>query len=321
MTEKEELTQKIYSLTGWEVKPNRFKIITDTTQWMNIIRGDIIRIEGKDFLIKGNLCETRFGIDEQPKYWVFNTIEMDSGVDKILKMVFHEEFVAHIGILKIKCYRSPEKEAEVLELVRGDSRFMQGEVYHDDMNNTIRAIDFIKGNSIFNEIYMINKQHEKYFHEDFPRILRKLLSSFHAIQLLHKNRLCHGDIRNDHIFIERMTGDYKWIDFDLKQDVSDFDMWSMGNIISYTAGKGIRTFSQILKGKDFSDEVKNSLVASDSSAFHNYRIMNLIKLYPYIPPKLSDMLQHFTFNPKAFYSGIDEFCDVYWDMLETEFPC
>ncbi|TAL67539.1 MAG: hypothetical protein EPN82_13880 [Bacteroidetes bacterium] len=320
MSEKEELAIKINDLTGWDIKPNRLKIITDTTQWMSIIRGDIIRIGAKDFLVKGNLCETRFGIEEQPKYWVFNTIDMESGKTQILKMVFHEEFTAHIGILKIRCYRSPEKEADVLNLVRGDLRFMQGKVYHDEMNNTIRALDFIKGNTIFNEIYLINKPHEQFFHEDLPEILRKLYDSFLAIQLLHKNKLCHGDIRNDHIFIERETGAYKWIDFDLKQDVSDFDMWSMGNIISYTAGKGIRTFSQILKGNEFSEEVKNSLELSDSSAFHNYRIMNLSKLYPYIPPKLSDMLRHFTINPPAFYSGIDEFCDRYWDMLETEFP-
>ncbi|MBI5324154.1 MAG: hypothetical protein HZB41_02555 [Ignavibacteriae bacterium] len=320
MLEKEELIVKIKDMTGWDLNPKRFKIVTDTSQWMNIIRGDIVRLSSKDFLVKGNLCETRFGIEEQPKYWVFNTIEMDTGENKILKMVFHEEFTAHIGILKIRCYRSPEKEAKVLDLVKDDPRFMQGKAYYDDMNNAIRAIDFIKGDSIFNEIYLINKPHQQYFYEDLPQILRKLHDSFLAIKLLHKNKLCHGDIRNDHIFVERSTGVYKWIDFDLKQDVSDFDMWSMGNILSYTAGKGIRTFSQIIKGNEFTDDVKNSLEFSDSSAFHNYRIMNLAKLFPYIPPQFSDMLQHFTINPKAFYSGIDEFCDKYWDVIENEFP-
>lgn len=320
MSEKEELVVRIKDLTGWDVKPQRFKIVTDTSQWMDIIRGDIIRIGGKDFLVKGNMCETRFGIDDQPKYWVFNTLEMETGEEKILKMVFHEEFTAHIGILKIRCYRSPEKEADVLNLVRGDKRFMQGFAYYDDMNNAVRAIDFIRGITMFNYIYTLNKPHEQFFFEDLPDILRKLYDSFLAIQLLHENKLCHGDIRNDHIIIERSTGDYKWIDFDLKQDVSDFDTWSMGNILSYTVGKGIKTFGQILKGNDFSDEVKNSLEPSDSSAFHNYRVMNISKLYPYIPPKLSDILQHFTINPKAFYRGLDEFCDQYRDMLETEFP-
>lgn len=320
MSEKEELVARIKELTGWDVNPQRFKIVTDTSQWMDIIRGDIIRIGGKDFLVKGNMCETRFGIDDQPKYWVFNTKEMASGEEIILKMVFHEEFTAHIGILKIRCYRSPEKEGDVLTLARGDSRFMQGFTYYDDMNNSVRAIDFIKGMTMFNYIYTINKPHELFFYEDLPEILRKLYDLFLAIQLLHENKLCHGDIRNDHIIIERSTGEYKWIDFDLKQDVSDFDTWSMGNIISYIVGKGIKTFGQIMKGNDFSDEIKNSLVPSDSSAFHNYRVMNIAKLYPYIPPKLSKILMHFTINPKEYYSGLEEFCDQYWDMLETEFP-
>jgi len=159
MTEKEELVVRIKDLTGWDVKPQRFKIVTDTSQWMDIIRGDIIRIGGKDFLVKGNMSETRFGIDDQPKYWVFNTIDMETKKEKILKMVFHEEFTAHIGILKIRCYRSPEKEAEVLALVRGNPRFMQGIAHYDDMNNAVRAIDFIRGITMFSSsstrIYLI----------------------------------------------------------------------------------------------------------------------------------------------------------------------
>jgi len=69
--------------------------------------------------------EPRFGIDDQLKYWVFKAIELESGDEKILKTIFNEEFNAHIGLLKIRCYRSQDKESEVLDLTRGNKTFMQ----------------------------------------------------------------------------------------------------------------------------------------------------------------------------------------------------
>ncbi|MCK5741119.1 MAG: hypothetical protein KAH48_02790, partial [Chlorobi bacterium] len=95
--------------------------------------------------------------------------------------------------------------------------------------------------------------------------------------------------------------------------------WSLGNIISYATGQGIKTFRAIMKSDEFPDEVKNSLLAADGSAFYNYRLMNFSKIYPYIPPRLSSILRHFTSDPIGFYDSIDEFCDSYDEMLHQEF--
>jgi tRNA A-37 threonylcarbamoyl transferase component Bud32 len=319
MLNKDELAEKIQALTGWKVDNRRFKIVTDTSDWMAITKGDVIRIDGRDFVVRGNMHEPRFGIDEQPKYWVFNAIELETGEEKIIKTVFYEEFYVHISIFKIRCYRSPEKEAQVLEQTRGDERFMQGKAFLDEKGNNVRIIDFIRGKTLFHFIPSISKPHEQYFFEDFPIILTKLADSISAIQKLHNFGLCHGDIRNDHILIDAADGAFRWIDFDLKQDVTDFDVWSMGNLLSYCAGKGILTFSAVLKDKNIETSIKESLKAEDSSAFYEYRIMNLQKVYPYMPEGFSNLLRHFTIRPVGFFRNINEFTDKFFDTIQKEF--
>jgi serine/threonine protein kinase len=319
MSEKEALIKRIKELTGMVVKPHRFKIVEDTTDWMRISRGDVMRLADRDFVVRGNMYEPRFGIDEQPKYWVFSAVDLETGAEKIIKTVFHEEFYAHIGILRIRCYRSPEKEADVLDFVRGDERFMQGYTAEDYNGNIIRIIDFIKGKSFFKYIPGIDMPHEQYYFEVLPEILRKLFDAFTAIKYLHDNGMCHGDIRNDHIILETETGRYRWIDFDLKQDVSDFDMWSFGNILNYSIAKGIKTFGQVMKENEFGNDIKNSLKPADGAAFFNYRIINLKKLYPYVSDSLNDMLMHFAIKPLAYFRSIDEFVNYFETVINNDF--
>ncbi len=318
MDERDRIKKRIEELTGWQFvkKP---KIITDTSDCMRIQRGHVVRLDGQDFVIEGNRYESRFGISDQPKYWVFGALELETGKKKILKTVFHEDFNVHIGVFKIHCYRSPEKEARVLELVRGDRRFMQGYTQLDTMGNNVRIIDLIEGASIFQYVYGIDKNHEQYFYEDLPAILWKLSNCMEAIKFLHEQETCHGDIRNDHILIDSKTGDYSWIDFDLNQHVKDFDVWSIGNVINYTVGKGINSFHLVLKSKHFSDKVKQSLTSEDGSAFYEYRIINLIKLFPYIPRRLNDILMHFAIKPHKRYATMQQLLDEYYEMLEIHF--
>jgi len=318
MNEQKRMQARIKELTGW-ASVTQSKIVTDTSDWTRIQRGDVLRLGGRDFVIKGNQHETRFGIGEQPKYWVFNAIDLDTGEIKIVKTVFHEDFHVHVGVFKIHCYRSPEKEAFVLDIAKGDTRFMQGYTLMDEKDNRIRIIDYIKGKTLFWHIHDIDKRHEQYYYEDLPGILHKLVGSFEAIAFLHRHGTFHGDIRNDHIIIDAMTGEYRWIDFDLNQHVSDYDVWSIGNIINYSVAKGIKSFQQIMRGKEFSDKLKNSLTFEDASAFFEYRIMNLRKLYPYISPKLSDILLHFTTRPRGYYTDLAGLLAEYKDMLNTEF--
>lgn len=318
MTEQDRLRARIKEVAGWDMS-GPIKIVTDTSDCMRITRGNVVRLGGEDFLIKGNRYESRFGIADQPKYWVFSAVALATGEAKILKTVFHEDFNVHIGVFRIHCYRSPDKESQVLEMTRGDRRFMQGYTSYDDHGNSVRVLDYIRGKNLMEYIYRIEKDHEHYFHEDLPGILRKLTDSIEAVALLHERGTCHGDIRNDHVLVETGTGQLRWIDFDLNQHVSDFDVWSIGNVISYAVAQGIKSFQAVIKGHDFSDEVKQSLLPEDGSAFYEYRVMNLKKLFPYIPERLSKILMHFTIRPTGFYSSMTELLEDYHEMLDTEF--
>ena len=51
-------------------------IFRDTTNYMYIDRGHLIELEGELFLVRGNEKEGRFGLDEQPKFWVKRAISL-----------------------------------------------------------------------------------------------------------------------------------------------------------------------------------------------------------------------------------------------------
>jgi serine/threonine protein kinase len=318
MDERKRLQERIRELTGW-MTVGRTAIITDTSDPMAVQRGDIVRLRDRDYLIKGNRYETRFGIGDQPKYWVFSSVDLETGKPLILKTVFYEEFHVHVGVFRMHCYRDPEKESRVLDLTRGDRRFMQGETVYDSLGNNVRILEYIHGDSLFKSIHDFSKPHCDYFEQDLGPILHKLAGCIEAIAHLHQLGFCHGDIRNDHILIERDTGEYRWIDFDLNQHVSDFDVWSLGNVINYVVGNGITSFHEVLRGNRFPDNVKQSLSPKDASAFYEYRVMTLGKLYPYLPQRLQDILAHFTIRPQAAYGSVAELLEDYYEMLDKDF--
>jgi serine/threonine protein kinase len=282
------------------------RVVTDTTEFMNIHRGHVLHLDGRYLLITGYIYEARFGLSDEPKYWVKRAIDLDTGTPQIVKLSHREEFSMRIGPLKIRCYRNPHKEAQVLELVRGRPGFMQGYALFDERGNEVRVLDIIKGKSVYDLILNSVKPHEEYFHQDFPGILKNLRGCIQALEFLHDRSLCHGDIRNDHIIVEQETGEYQWIDFDLTQDFSDLDIWSIGNILQYCVGMGMRTFREVLQSDLYSDSIKEGLVSDDASAFYEHRIMNLQKVFPYIPDRLNDILMHFSVSTNTFYTSVSE---------------
>lgn len=309
------LSERIAQVSSIAV-PDRLEVITDTTEFMSIHRGHVLKLDGRHFLVTGNIYESRFGLSDEPKYWVKKAVDLETGAQQIVKMVYKEEFIVRIGPLRIRCYRMPRKESQVLELVRGNSHFMQGRAVFDQHRNEVRTIDFIRGKTLYNLILEMNLSHEEYFHTVFPHILRKLSGCFAAIQLLHDSSLCHGDIRTDHILVESDTEDYRWIDFDLTQDFSDYDIWSLGNVLQFCIGMGMRTFHEVFQPGAFPEEVKDRLGSDDASAFYEHRIMNLQKLFPYIPDRLNDILLHFAVNTTRFYESTSQIVSDMDEALE-----
>lgn len=120
--------------------PARPVVIDDTTNFMAIDRDHVIAVGGTYFLVNGTGRERRFGLVDEPKFWVKRATDLSTGKACILKLVFDEEFRVTVGASEIHCRRNAEKEACVLELVRGDSRFMQGRSARDCRGNVLHFV-------------------------------------------------------------------------------------------------------------------------------------------------------------------------------------
>ncbi|MBI9110202.1 serine/threonine protein kinase [Maridesulfovibrio ferrireducens] len=292
-----------------DYKSTRFgKIYTDTTEFMNIDHSDVIKLGDQHFLVLKNEEERRFGLVD-PKYWVKRGKHLESGQPQILKLAFYEKFPMNIGPFKIECYRSPRKEARILELVKGDMRFMQGCSNEDEVGNNVRVLDIIRGKRLDIVVHNIPVDHKTYFYEYFPDILEKYIGSCEAIKFLHDHDEKHGDVRRDHLWVESGTGDYRWIDFDyafeLYENPFGLDVFGLGSILIYLVGKANFTMQTLLDLK-IEHSILETLNSGDYSVVIGNRVVNVRKIYSYIPESLNNILMHFSSSSTVFYESVDE---------------
>lgn len=290
-------------LLAQEPLPAAPVIWRDTTNYMSIERGHVVALGERFYLVRANEHEGRFGIDDQPKFWVKRALALDSGQAYILKLTCLERFHAHLPGHELTCYRSGEKEAAVIDLVRGDHRFMQGHTERDERGNLVRIIEFIAGTDLLRHLRSVRGSHEEYFHAMLPGILARVAGSFAAIARLHDAGFCHGDIRNDHILIDRETGAYRWIDFDLNEDSPELDIWCAGNILHCVVAKGFVTFHDALQIRP---ELSGRFSEQDASVLFPNRLMNLRELYGYIPEKLNHLLLRFSSGARVAYDRMSQ---------------
>jgi tRNA A-37 threonylcarbamoyl transferase component Bud32 len=282
---------------------------TDTSDFYSIDCGDKIIVADRVLTVTGHEWERRFGI-EDPKMWVKRAVEDATEQKKIVKLSFLESFYTTLAGVKIRCFRNPDKEGQILSLVRDHPLFMQGESYHDPKGNNIRIIDIVRGPNFFNYINTIRMDHRQYFHEVLPDIFKKLIKAFEAIRFLHINDYRHGDIRNDHLIFQRKTGNYVWIDFDYDYSATEnpfaMDLFGLGNILLYAIGKGFHDLYMITHNTDFYGDLQDNLEERDFSLLDKWRFINLRKIYPYIPKMVNDVLMHFSKRSNVYYETIDE---------------
>ena len=282
---------------------------TDTSDFFAIDHGDEIVIGGKRHIVKGFARETRFGV-EDPKFWVKRTVDSETGEHNIIKLTFLESFETSIGGVKIKCFRHPKKEGKILELVKNHPSFMQGEPFLDEKGNVVRVLDVVRGPNFFNYIGQFKIKYEDYFKQVLPGILKKLVRAFEAIRFLHINGFKHGDIRNDHIIINRANGSYVWIDFDYDFEATEnpfgLDIFGLGNILIYSIGKGFHNIQMISSDRRLYGNLIDRVEPEDFSILHKWRFINLRKLYPIIPKMLNDVLMHFSQGTHVYYESTEE---------------
>ena len=285
------------------------KPITDTTELFSIDDGDVIMVGNRCYEVTGHAREIRFGLDE-PKLWVKRVVDLETGQKKLMKLSFFESFETKVGPVAVRRFRSPAKEAEILELVKNHPHFMQGISFKDEKDNVIRILEIIRGRNFYNYMDSFKMEYKEYFHRILPEILKHLVRAFEAIRFLHLNGFRHGDIRNDHLLIESQTGKYMWIDFDYEYETGEnpfgLDILGIGNILLYAVGKGFHTKHLIQKGKGIYSRLQDDMDEADYSIIHRNRFVNLKKIFPIIPKPLNDILLHFSRGAGVYYEVVDE---------------
>ena len=288
----------------------RYKIHQDTTDFFKVEYNDLLKLGKKLYLIRHNAREGRFGIDDEVKHWVKRAIDLEDGSLKIIKLVFYEKFVSKIGNVEYECFRSPRKEARILRLVAEHKNFMYGYSLKDVKGNIVRVLDFVYGKTVASFIENINVSHQIYFHDLFPEILDNFIESIEAIKFLHENGEKHGDIRRDHIILERDSGVYRWIDYDYnyrhRENIYGYDIFGLGNVLIFLAGKGDALLPAL---KRSNEPALAKLYDEDLNVVFNNRVANLKKIYPYIPESLNKILMHFAKGTKWFYETTDQMID------------
>ncbi|HYA14137.1 MAG TPA: hypothetical protein VEF33_07340 [Syntrophales bacterium] len=302
-----DLAEMITRWVGPDRVPKGLRVVTDTSDFFRVDYDDVVVLDNHPYFIRNYEREGRFGIDEEPKFWVRRAVDLLDGSTKIVKMVFHEQFKARVGDLTFECVRSPKKEGAILDMVRGHPNFAQGFWVEDASGNVVRIIDFIQGKTFADYVLELGKDHEDYFYNHFPLVLSEYIELAKAIGFLHENYQKHGDIRRDHIIKEKDTGLCRWIDFDFnflhKESMFGYDLFGLGNILAYLAGRG-DVMASWLREND--SPVFNRLSADDMNIIFNNRVVNLRKVYPYIPEILNRVLLHFSVGANIFYDNANE---------------
>lgn len=289
------------------------RLCADTSDFVNIDYGDVIYVDNRYLLVVGYTKEGRFGVEEQPKQWVPKVYDLESGERNIVKLVFHERYTVRLGGLEVTCYRSPEKEAQVIELTRGDSSFMQGYSTLDEVGNLVRILDIVNGKRLDKVVYKMGESHLEYFENYVEDVLKRFLKSVESIAMLHRHGLKHGDIRRDHIFVDREDGHFCWIDFDydfyLPERPYAMDLFGLGNVLLFLLGQNTFRPSAVLEDPKLGERVFNTLDTGDLALVSQDRVFNLKKIYPYIPEPLNDILLYFSTGTDVMYDTVEEFCE------------
>jgi serine/threonine protein kinase len=281
---------------------HNFKIHQDTSDYFKVDYGDVVLLGGKPYLIRHNAKEGRFGVDDEVKFWVKRAIDLKSGNTKVIKLVFYEKFTVHIGAIEFECFRSPKKEARILDLVADHDNFMHGYSIKDEKGNLVRVLDFIRGKSLHSYVANMNLDHKTYFFNHFPGILNRFMECIAAVGFLHQHGEKHGDLRRDHILMDRDSNRYRLIDFDFnyrhRENIFGYDLFGLGNILIFLVGKGDVLIPD-LKQQDH--PALADLKEKDLNIVFNNRVANLKKIYPYIPEPLNRVLMHFSKGSNWFY--------------------
>ena len=284
-----------------------FRVLEDTTDFYRVDYGDVILLKGVGYLVRGTESEKKFGLEGEPKPWVKSCVDLVSGERKIVKLTFLEELTCRIEGMKFTCLRNPEKESRILEKVRGHEGFMQGFHVYDAEGNNVRVLDRVAGVSLDMVVRSISSNHETYYREHLPGLLEGIAYAYQSMADLHEMGEIHGDITPDHIFVEKETGRFRWIDFDYdykeKDNLFIRDVFEMGTLLAFVVGKDYTAYADPkAKRPDIADKLR----PQDMQSVFPNQLANLKLLYPYIDDDLNHILLRFSQGASNRYETAQE---------------
>jgi len=185
---------------------------------------------------------------------------------------------------------------------------MQGFSITDASNSIIRVLEFIRGKTLADAVLLHGKDHQDYFYNHLPYIFDEFIELVQAIRFLHNHKEKHGDIRRDHIIKDTATGLARWIDFDFnylhKENMFGYDLFGLGNILVYLVGRGDVTIQKL---REESSPAINRITSDNVNIIFNNRVVNLQKVYPYVPVALNVILLHFSAGANTYYDTTEQF--------------
>lgn len=287
-----------------------YRILEDTTDFYDVNYGDVILLDDTGYLVRGTETEKKFGLEGEPKPWVKGCVDLTSGERKIIKIPFYEEFACRIEGIKSTCLRNPDKEARILSKVFGHHGFMQGFYRLDSRGNSVRIIERIVGMSLDNVVRSMKMDHHDYYFQEFPILLKGLIQAFRHMDYLHSLGEIHGDISPDHLYIERSTGSFIWIDFDydysVRENLVPRDLAEMGTVLSFVVGKDYMSYTEV---QQKFPQVAEKLTVDDMQSVFPNQVANLKLIYPYIHEELNRITMKFSNSASEKYSTAWQLAD------------
>ena len=95
------------------------------------------------------------------------------------------------------------------------------------------------------------------------------------------------------------------------------DLFELGSTLVYLVGRGNFYSDDVLTHPKLGRKVLNLLDDNDISLLAKNRIVNLKKLFPYIPSRLNDIGMHFAKGTPVFYDTVTELADDLEGCLAT----
>ena len=212
---------------------------------------DVVILGGVPYFVRNNEREGRFGLEDEPKFWVKRSINLLTG----------ETEGPEVGLQG--ALRGQDREPRVrmrAEPPEGGADPgtgpRQGGFHAGDDGAGLRRPPAShprlhpRQDALPDRAHCSGQDHEDFFYDHFPIVLDEYVGIVEAIRFLHQSGEKHGDIRRDHLIKDETTGRYRWIDYDFNYRHGEsrfaYDLFGLGNILVFITGRGDVTTNRLL---------------------------------------------------------------------------